>query len=299
MSPHSHHTVPEGDAAGGLRLDAYAAQVFAALPSRKQARKAIKAGHLLLNGLPTTSSRFLRPGDQLSLTLPPDAPLPPLAIAVPVVYQDPWLAVVHKPAGMHVRGARARTLHRTLGHNLGPSPLPDALADPDPVHRLDRRTSGLVLVARTAEVRVHLGRLFEQQRIHKRYRAVLLGHLSGDGEITDPIDERPALTRWRALHHHRSPRTGWLTTVDLFPVTGRTHQLRRHMTGLGHPVLGDDLYHNGQILRRCGLFLCAVEQRFVHPLTHHPVHAEIPPPLRFDTHGVREERRWQRLYGEE
>ncbi|MEL6344324.1 MAG: RluA family pseudouridine synthase [Myxococcota bacterium] len=288
------HTIPTDPPR--QRVDAYALRVFAALPSRKQARKMIKAERLLINDKPCNSAWFVRPGDTMTLTLS-DAPrLKVLELKVAVRYEDPYLAVVDKPAGLHVRGNFVRTLHRALRHNLTLSSAPDALPDPDPVHRLDYRTQGLVLIARTATARARLGQMFERRQIHKRYRALVLGRLEGSGEVDAPIDGRPARSQWRAVAHTRSLRTDWLTTVDLFPVTGRTHQLRRHMTGLGHPILGDDLYHNGQIYRHNGLFLCAVAQRFDHPITQEAVHVERSEPDKFSSHRKREDRRWRRWH---
>jgi len=138
--------------------------------------------------------------------------------------------------------------------------------------------------------------MFERREIHKRYRAVVLGYLDGEGEIDAPLEGRVALSRWRAISQTRSLRTDWLTTLDLFPVTGRTHQLRQHITALGHPILGDDLYHNEHVLKGNGLFLCAVEQRFVHPMTGETVHMEIEEPSKFSSHRAREARRWERWH---
>jgi len=275
-------------------MDAYAARVFPVLSSRNQARKAIKTGQLTRNGERCRTAWFVATGDALELTLTGPPRLPVLRLDLDLCHVDPWLAVVRKPAGIHVRGNRARTVHRALRHNLGLPELEDALPDPDPVHRLDYRTSGLLLVARAAGVRRDLCKLFETRQIHKRYRAVLQGRLEGEGEEHNPLDGREAITRWRVVGHGRSLHVGWLTEVDLFPQTGRTHQLRRHMTGLGHPVLGDDLHHSGKIYRGGGLFLCAVEQRFVHPATGERLHIRLDPPEKFQTLMARESRRWDR-----
>ena len=273
--------------------------MFVALASRSQARKTIKAERLLVDMAPCRSAWFVRAGNRLTLLLPEGPSLPVLRLKLTIPYLDDWMAVVVKPPGIHVRGNHARTVHRAMRHNLSLSPKPDALPDPDPVHRLDFRTSGLLLVARTASARMGLSQAFEKRRIFKRYRAVVLGALSGSGEIDTPLDGRSALSRWSAVRSVRSLKTGWLTEVDLFPVTGRTHQLRRHITDLGHPILGDDLYFNGPILRGNGLFLCAVEQRLAHPVTGEEVHVCIDPPAKFTTHLAREVRRWQRWHGEE
>lgn len=295
--PTFHHTVP--DDPPRERVDAYATRVFVALASRAQAKKAIKAERLLVDMAPCRSAWFVRPGNRLTLMLPETASQPVLQLKLTLPYVDDHLAVVYKPAGIHVRGNHARTVHRAMRHNLPISPLSDALPDPDPVHRLDFRTSGLLLVARTASARVGLARAFQERRIFKRYRAVVLGALSGSGEIDTPLDGRESLSRYAAVRTVPSLRTDWLTEVDLLPVTGRTHQLRRHITELGHPILGDDLYFKGPILRGVGLFLSAVEQRFAHPITGEEVHVVVDPPAKFDTHLRREARRFRRWRGEE
>lgn len=293
--PTFHHTVP--DDPPNERIDAYALRAFAAIPSRKQARKALKAGELTCNGNPSSSARFVKAGDVLTLTLS-DAPrMPVLSLPLTVVYCDQWLAVVHKPAGIHVRGNHKRTLHRALRANLPISDAEDALPDPDPVHRIDFRTTGLVMVARTAHARAACSALFEHRQIQKRYRAIVVGHLTGAGRIEQPVGGREAISRYRALSHSPSLHCTSLTTVDLFPETGRTHQLRRHMAAIGHPILGDDLYHNGKIYRGNGLFLCATSQQFAHPITGEPITVSIDEPHKFDTHRRRETRRWQRHNG--
>ena len=273
--------------------------MFIALASRAQARKAIKAERLLVDMTPCRTAWFVRPGNQLTLMVPDGPSQPVLQIQFTIPYVDDWMAVVYKPAGIHVRGNHVRTVHRAMRHNLPLSPQPDALPDPDPVHRLDYRTSGRLRVARTATARVTLSQALEGRRIMKRYRAVVLGRLEGSGEIDTPLDGRAALTRWSAVRSVRSLKTDWLTEVDLFPVSGRTHQLRRHITELGHPILGDDLYFRGPILRGSGLFLAAVELRLTHPVTGEDLHVCIEPPAKFTTHLAREIKRWRRWHGEE
>ena len=291
------HVVPADPPAE--RIDAYANRVFDVLTSRNQAKKAIKSGALTRNGQRCRSAWFVAEGEELVLSLSGAPRLPPLKMPLDVVYEDPWLAVVRKPAGIHVRGNHARTVHRALRHNLGLPDSQDALPDPDPVHRLDYRTSGLLLVARTAAVRPMLCKLFEERQIHKEYTAIVLGRLEGEGECRTALDGRDAHTRWRAVAHCRSLHVDWLTQVSLEPVTGRTHQLRRHMTQLGHPVLGDDLHHNGKIYRGGGLFLTAVAQRFIHPMTGDEVSLRLETPSKHTRLLAREARRWDRWQAEQ
>jgi 23S rRNA pseudouridine1911/1915/1917 synthase len=275
-------------------MDAYAARVFEPLTSRSQARKAIKGGRLTRNDQSVGTGHFVHPGDDLFLTISAAPQMPDLAMDLEVPYLDPHLAVVYKPAGIHVRGNRARTVHRALRYNIGVTDEPGALPDPDPVHRLDKRTQGLLVVARTAAARHKLGDAFKERRVQKRYRAIVIGRLEGAGEVSTPLDGREAYTAWQVVSHTRSLHTDWMTTVDLRPTTGRTHQLRRHMVELGHAILGDDLHTTGLVLRGSGLFLCAAEIRFDHPITGETVHVEAAEPRRFASTRAREARRWDR-----
>lgn len=292
------HTVPEG--APSLRLDHYAARVLERLISPSQAYKALKSGELLLNGQRCEPSRRVRPGDQIELWGGGRRPPPVWERSLEIVFQDDDLAVVHKPAGPWVNGNRHHTVENALPFNLSPSTAPDALAIPRPVHRLDARTGGLLLVARSATAAVELGRQFEEREVHKRYRALLIGRLEGEGVIDQDIEGRPSQTRYRAIEHTRSLKPGWVTTLDAWPLTGRTHQIRRHMASLGHPVLGDEEYGiEGLVLFGQGLFLWAVEIRFRHPRSGLELNFEVPEPAKFLSHRLREDRRWRRVQEEE
>lgn len=280
-----------------LRIDRFAAERLG-VPSRARARKLIKRGLVILNGAPVETSRFVRDGDVIELLPPPDPPEPwerELAIA----WQDEHFAVVVKPPGVPTSGNRGRTLARALPFNLGPSPAPDALLWPRPVHRLDVRTSGLVVVARAAAAEVALNRAFQERRVHKRYRAVVVGRLEGEGIVEEPIEGRPARSRWRAVEHTPDLHVGCLTTVDLWPETGRTHQLRLHLAGLGHPVLGDDLHgQDHRVLRRAGLFLAACELGLEHPISGKALTIAWPEPTKFGTWRARARRRAERWIAE-
>ena len=101
------------------------------------------------------------------------------------------------------------------------------------------------------------------------------------------------MTDWSATAHHRSLHTEWITEVDLRPQTGRKHQLRAHLAGLGHPILGDDRYGEGPVLRSQGLFLFARSLELLHPVTGEPLRIDAPVPPRFASFTEREDRRWQ------
>jgi 23S rRNA-/tRNA-specific pseudouridylate synthase len=138
-----------------------------------------------------------------------------------------------------------------------------------------------------------LGQLFETRQIKKSYVAIVIGRLEGAGTVELEIEGRSAVSHWRATTHTRCLRSEWLTTVELSPVTGRTHQLRIHMAHLGHPILGDGLYgKEGLILKHKGVFLRAKSLEFEHPITGEVVAVDIGEPSKFDSLRRREERRW-------
>lgn len=298
METVTRHEVPAGVAP--TRLDRYAAGAFAVLASVKGAHKLARRGGLRVDGHAAEPSRLVRPGDVIELV---ETALPRPKVferTLTLVFEDDAHAVVLKPPGLPTSGNAHRTLEHALPHNLAPSSAPDALAWPRPMHRLDRRTGGLLLVAKTAAAAVDLGRQFEARRIDKHYRALAVGRLDGEGVVDDPVEGREAVTGYRALDHVRSLHSGWLTTVALHPRTGRTHQLRRHLAGLGHPVLGDDLYGiEGQILRGSGLFLWALRLGWHDPRTGRRREAALDEPRKFETTRRREQRRWDRVHRDE
>jgi len=294
--PTAEITVAAGDPDD--RIDRYAAARFG-LQSRAKARKLVSRGFIRLNGEQVETSRRVRPGDTLTLAAPPEKPPPVFPMSMEVAWLDEHIAVVVKPPGLPVSGNKHRTVEHALPHNLPPSEHPGALTVPRPVHRLDARTAGLLVVARTGAGQVGMGQLFERREVHKRYRAILVGRLEGEGEVDSPIEGRAALSRYRAVEHTRSLRGGWLTTVDLWPVTGRTHQLRIHCKELGCPVLGDDLYGGEHVLRGKGLYLRSVALRFNHPVTGEPIAVELPEAEKYASLRRRERARWERLRASE
>lgn len=212
-------------------------------------------------------------------------PVPPKAYSLPleVILEDEHLAVIHKPAGILVSGNAFRTIVNALQGNLKPSEAADALPWPRPVHRLDHGTSGLLLVAKTSRALVSLGQQFESRTVQKRYRAVVIGKPQQSGTVESPIDGKEALTEYQLVRSVPSKRSGHLSLLDLFPRTGRRHQLRIHMASLGHPILGDKEYGiEGMILKGKGMFLAAVELQFTHPVTDREVVCKIEQPGKFE-----------------
>lgn len=193
------------------------------------------------------------------------------------IYADPHLLVLNKPSGLLSVPGKGVDKQDCLSSRVQKS-YPDALI----VHRLDMATSGLMLMARGPTVQAALSKLFETRAIHKRYAAVVDGHMpaSSNWQLIDlPIAldwpnrplrivhtaGKPSTTRWRALQHDKDANT---TRLELEPITGRSHQLRVHLKALGHPILGDALYAPADIQAKAGvLLLHACALRFLHPVS--------------------------------
>ncbi len=287
------HIIPEG--IDGMRLDVYAFNIFQNLPSRKSAYKAIKRGEIRVNGEIREPNYRIYPGEYIEYIREQGKKSKPFPLILKIYYEDDWLAVIEKPPGYAVNGNQYRTIENALSFNLSPSNERDALKWPKPVHRLDSSTGGLLVAAKTSKAEVHFGRQFQNREIYKRYRALVIGRLEGYGCVKKPLDGRDAETIFQAVEHVPSLRNRWLTLVDLWPKTGRTHQLRRHLSEQGFPMLGDKLYgKRGEILKSKGLFLWAVEISLKHPVKEAPLNFRISEPEKFTSFLRREERRWRR-----
>jgi RluA family pseudouridine synthase len=287
------HIVPEG--IGKIRLQDYAPTVFSTISSHQGMKKAIKKKRVFVNGVPATTALWMKAGQKIELC---DLELPPAKVyelKFDVVYEDDHIAVINKPAGISVSGNQFRTIQNALPFNLKPSSCKDSLAVFRPVHRLDNLTCGLLLVAKTSQAIGDLGVQFENRMIRKRYTAVIIGSLPDKGMVDMPVDEKEAVSSFQVVKRTHSIRNQTLSMIHLFPKTGRTHQLRIHMAGMGTPILGDKLYGSeGEILRKKGLFLCATALHFVHPFTQNDMDLSIDPPYKFGRFMAMEEKRWKK-----
>jgi len=302
-----------GEAAGD-RLDVFLARQIPEW-SRSQIQRLIREGSVTVGSAPARKSGeaieagtriIVRAGQEKPCVTPEDLPLA-------IVYEDADIVAVNKPAGMVVHlgaGIKSGTLVNALaGHTTGLSTMGGELR-PGIVHRLDKMTSGLMVVAKNDAAHRRLGEQFKSRSVHKTYVALVHGRVAADrGQITKPVGRDPhrrtrmkvggiaprqALTKYRVLR-----RVGHFTLLEAMPQTGRTHQIRVHFASLGHPVVGDTTYGAPAKLRFGGneeltlarTFLHAAELSFAHPLTSAPLHFEAPLPGELTTFLAHVERR--------
>jgi 23S rRNA pseudouridine1911/1915/1917 synthase len=274
------------------RLSDYLTGKFVEIPTRKGIKKAILNHQVIVNNEIAITAQWVNVGDEIHLIESQSAPPKDFEIELEVPYEDDFLAIVVKPSGIPVSGNLFKTLYNALGDNLKSSSQQDKLRWPLPIHRLDTATSGLVIIAKTHAVRVELGKMLENKSIQKRYRAILQGTLLDNGSIESPIAEKNALSKFEVVENITTLKDTSLTLVNLYPITGRTHQLRIHTSSIGHPIVGDKLYKNDIAMKiDKGLFLCAVEVKFIHPVTKELLKVEIDQPAKFDSYLEREKRR--------
>ena len=278
-------------------LNVLAPTLFKFLASKSRARKAILNGELLVNGQKAVSDTKVFGGDIIEFKKKVQGNKKKGLKKVykeklPVVYEDVHMAVLNKPGGIPVNGNQFKTLENTLPFNLKESREEDALAIMRPLHRLDNPTCGLVLVAKTERAQVIMGRQFEKKTIRKRYKAVVVGKVKeAKGRLNSSIDGKPSLTEYEVVKVTTSAKYGYLSLVNLYPVTGRTHQLRIHMSELGHPIIGDKYYSKAvEVLNGKGLMLCSDKVWFKHPISNDSVEVEINIPNKFERYMEREEK---------
>ena len=251
-----HQLVVAADEAG-LRLDAWLARRLPAL-SRSRLQALIEAGHVRLDGAPARPATRVKAGQAAVVSVPAPTPAEPQPEHIPlrVVHEDAALLVVDKPAGLVVHpgaGAASGTLVNALLARVSDLSGIGGVLRPGIVHRLDRGTSGLLVVAKDDETHRALVRQFASRSVEKEYLALVLGvPARGSGEITaaigrDPVQRKRMSTR---APRGRDARSSW-TVAERFDGaallrvrihTGRTHQIRVHLASIGHPVAGDAVY---------------------------------------------------------
>lgn len=265
---YEHHRIEAENGQNLLRVDKF---LMTRLPnaSRTKIQEAADAGNIRVNGNPVKSSYKVKPRDIVTVMMAyprREIEIIPEDIPLDIVYEDEVLLVVNKPAGMVVHpsyGHYSGTLVNALAWHLRGNPLFNA-ADPRPglVHRIDKDTSGLLVVAKTEKAKNHLAAQFFHKTSSRRYIAVCWGNLESEtGTITGNIGRslanrkvmacfpdgshgKPAVTHWRVLE-----RLGYVNVVECILETGRTHQIRAHFKHIRHPLFNDKDYGGDEILK--------------------------------------------------
>ena len=240
----------------GVRLDKYVGEKCPEL-SRTHAQKLIADGYITVNDHVAKASLNLNTGDRLTITIPPTPPSPlsPEAIPLNIIYEDDNLLVIDKPAGLVIHPAPGHYTHTLVNAILSHLPnLPDTgdSLRPGIVHRLDKDTSGLILVAKNRIAHARLIDQFKERSVVKGYITLVRGHLSPEhGAIEAPIGRDPRnRKRMAVVTGGRGARTEYsvikyidnYTLLEVKPETGRTHQIRVHLSAIGYPVMGDSMY---------------------------------------------------------
>ncbi len=265
-----------------LYLQEYGVGIFKATPSKSALKKAIKKKLVTVNGHVARTSTLIHGGESIVLHRAAEIPNKRIfVLPLEIIFEDDDLALINKPAGILVSGNAFKTITNALRHNLSRSNQIDAII-PQPAHRLDFPTSGLLLIGKTNSTLVALNHLFEAKGIAKSYFAVTIGKMQKEQTIDVPIDGKEALSTYVLLETVDSKRFGYLNLVQLFPKTGRRHQLRKHLAAIGNPILGDAEYGiEGKILKGNGLYLHAFSLEFVHPSTNKKMYFEKELPRKF------------------
>jgi 23S rRNA pseudouridine1911/1915/1917 synthase len=250
------------------RLDKYLAEVLPQF-SRSYSQRLIRQGHVLINGQTARASQKLRKSDRITVELPPLL-LHPLAEPIPltVVYEDESILVIDKPAGLTVHPAPGHPGHTLVNAVLALCPgltMSNDLKRPGVVHRLDKDTSGLIVIAKNDFAREYLAGQFKNRTVTKRYLVLVKGRLSPErGIIEAPIGRDPYHRRRMAIveagkqaitQYEVRKYLDDYTLVEVSPLTGRTHQIRVHLSAIGYQVVGDPVY---------GVKSAHLDRQFIH-----------------------------------
>jgi 23S rRNA pseudouridine1911/1915/1917 synthase len=267
---------------GSERLDVFVARSLPAL-TRSRARKLIHEGLVTVDGaVPAKAGVALEPGQRVRVTLPPPEPDTPLPESIPlrIVYEDEDLLVIDKPAGLAVHPSPGHPGHTLVNAVLAHCPELAGVGEagrPGIVHRLDKDTSGLIIVAKNDAAHAALARQLKEKQVEKTYLALALGRVEpAEGVIDAPLGRHPrhrkkmavvaggreARTRYRVIREI----DGW-SLVEVRTETGRTHQIRVHFASIGHPIAGDALYGGRRASPARRQFLHAQRLAFRHPRT--------------------------------
>ena len=292
----------------GARLDVFLREKFPAI-SRSQMQRLVEQGHVHVNGKAVKPTHVPRAGETVLIEWPEARPAEaqPEEIPLDIIFEDENLLVVNKPAGLVVHPAAGHEEHTLvnalLHHCKGSLSGIGGVARPGIVHRLDKETSGCLVVAKNDATHLALASQFAERIVQKIYHAIVCGIVPRDsGEIHAAIARHPTHRKRMAVHDdgdgraaHTSyrvlERLNGATHMEAQIHTGRTHQIRVHFQHLGYPVVGDETYGakpNQRLIEQTGytaprVLLHARDLSFIHPQTERPVHFTAPLPEDFET----------------
>ena len=291
---YEHHRFVADKGQEPFRIDKYLV-VKVQNATRNKVQNAIRAGSVLVNDAPVKPNYKIKPGDVIRVVLPTpvrEGIIVPEDIPLKIVYEDDDLIVVDKTAGMVVHpghGNYSGTLVNALAYHFDHFPTAGAMDRPGLVHRIDKDTSGLLVVAKTEYAMTHLARQFYDHSISRRYKALVWGDFNEDeGTYTGNIGRNPSnrlqmtvfpdgeAGKPAVTHYRVAQRFGYVTLVECRLETGRTHQIRAHFTFNRHPLFSDSRYGGDQILKGTisGAYKLFV-RRAMEALPRQALHAEL------------------------
>lgn len=259
------------------RLQEAGIGLFDDLPSRKSWKKAIQKKRVLLNGEIGKTSSWVSIGDSIEIIRKKNVKniIKTSTEKIKVLYNDSDIVVVVKPSGIPTSGNYKVTLCSIIQNQLNNRDL-------HPAHRIDKNTHGLVVFYKNLKAAKWLGNAFENRTISKTYFALVEGDIMGGGfQIKTKIESKNSHSIITKIGTTNWPIHGRATFVQINPITGRKHQIRKHLKVMGHPIVGEDIYCKGERFKGQGLFLSCVKLSFVNPKTGKHIKVETALPRKF------------------
>lgn len=278
----------------GVRIDRYLSDCYPQW-SRSYLQKLLKEENILVEGQKSKANYKLHAGEEISIVIPSleDVEILPEDIPLDILYEDQWLLIVNKPKGMVVHPAAGHTsgtlVNAVMHHCQGSLSGINGKLRPGIVHRIDKDTTGALVICKDDTTHRALAEQLKEHSITRKYRAIVLGNLAEDGTVEGPIGRHPVDRKKMAInykngkpavtHYHILENFQKYTYIECQLETGRTHQIRVHMTSIDHPLLGDSVYTKAKWPYKLeGQVLHAMVLGFIHPATGKYLEVEAPLP---------------------
>ena len=278
----------------GIRIDRYLSDCYPQW-SRSYLQKLLKEENILVNEKARKANYKLREGEEITILIPPmeEVEILPENIPLDILYEDQWLLIVNKPKGMVVHPAAGHTsgtlVNAIMYHCKENLSGINGQLRPGIVHRIDKDTTGALVICKDDTTHRALAEQLKEHSITRKYRAIVLGVISEDGTVEGPIGRHPIDRKKMAInykngkaavtHYHVLEKFTKYTYIECQLETGRTHQIRVHMSSIGHPLLGDSVYTKAKWPYKLeGQVLHAMVIGFIHPATGKYLEVEAPLP---------------------